>query len=385
MSGRQENDRIKLVLFKDHHPPRSFEFKLSWFNRTGTLIGAIALAALISTAVAIRVGWIARSSRPQALEQLREENRNLRTVTESLEKQIQTLQAQAQIAAEAPVSPPSSEAAPSPDLTTNPTPAAPKDTAPIIAESKPEPKPETEPAKKLSFWNQAQDFWARIKKSPTQPPAPAPNQSKPEPVAAPVGVVQAPTQEKPFHPGAILSYLFLPNKSWSKPNPSGNPLKIALTQPQVQLKGSRLQVKFAIQYTADDGKNQQGRIILLVRSPSGLLAYPEGVLNGMRADVLIAPERGEFFSVGRYREVKNEFSLPPGPLKSWDEVEILIFQSDESLLLRERVDIAEALRNTSAAAPEQNAPKASVSLAPKNKNEAKKPDVDSVITPGTDR
>jgi hypothetical protein len=180
-----------------------------------------------------------------------------------------------------------------------------------------------------------------------------------------------------------LGHWFLPARSWPQPSQRPAELKIALTPPQVQLKSNRLQVKFAIQYTADDGKNQQGRIVLLARGPSGILAYPEGVLNEMRAETLLAPERGEFFSVGRYREVINEFDLPPTNPSQWKEIEVLIFQSDETLLLRERIDIIESLRGQTSTGGDRA--KARPAPSQKPKSEPSGADSDTVISPGTDR
>src|SRR5262249_21065939 len=84
-----------------------------------------------------------------------------------------------------------------------------------------------------------------------------------------------------------------------------------------------------------------GRIVILARGPSTLLAYPEKVLNSGSEAALIGPERGEYFSVSRYRETRAEFG-PIANLESLQEVAILIFGSASEegglqLLIHQRV------------------------------------------------
>src|SRR6185295_18743666 len=99
----------------------------------------------------------------------------------------------------------------------------------------------------------------------------------------------------------------------------------------------------------NSGGNQQGRIVILARGPATVVAYPEQAFNPGSSPALIAPERGEYFSVSRYRETRAEFTgfANTDVLK---EVEILIFgspagASDESgfeLLIHQRVPIEAA-------------------------------------------
>ncbi|MGZ3708165.1 MAG: hypothetical protein ACXWPM_04980 [Bdellovibrionota bacterium] len=54
------------------------------------------------------------------------------------------------------------------------------------------------------------------------------------------------------------------------------------------------------------------------------------------AESLIAPDKGEFFSVSRYREVKADF----GPVRSQDslkDVEILIIASNGQILIDQKL------------------------------------------------
>jgi hypothetical protein len=370
--NRQENDKITLVLFKGHHAPRSFEVTLGWFKRAGVLLGALVLISLASVGIALRLGWTVRSTRPQALEQLREENRNLRTMTESLEVQLQTLQAQSQMAAENTNVLPS-EAQPSLELSsaepTQPVDAPQPSLPPAETRTITQPNGPTPAAPQPGWFERVREAFAEWKKTQTE------KRSEESPPIAQTTATSQNNQSSPGTQNPLQGQLFLPTQSWPSMEAVRLPLKIALTAPQVQLRGSRLQVKFAIQYTAEDGKNQQGRIILLARGPSGLMAYPEGVLNDIRSATLIAPERGEFFSVGRYREVMTEFELPASKAAQWKEIEVLIFNSDEVLLIRDPIDLADAMKNK---------PK---SVAPPPGKTSPRPaeETDPVMGPGTDR
>jgi hypothetical protein len=97
-------------------------------------------------------------------------------------------------------------------------------------------------------------------------------------------------------------------------------------------------VRSAIQYIADDGGNQQGRIVILARGPDTLMAYPKGVLDTNQAKSLINPLRGEFFSVSRMRPIQADF----GPLDADDtftEVTVMILSQAGKLLYEEKVGV----------------------------------------------
>jgi hypothetical protein len=112
--------------------------------------------------------------------------------------------------------------------------------------------------------------------------------------------------------------------------PDRKSLPFSLTTPEASWRGNTLRVQFAIQYTKGDGGHQQGRIVILARGPETVLAYPDGVLNPIRSESLVEPERGEYFSVSRYRAVEAEF----GPIggRGLHGVEILILNQTGQLL-----------------------------------------------------
>lgn len=142
----------------------------------------------------------------------------------------------------------------------------------------------------------------------------------PPPAAAPVATAR---------PAGMTAILFqdLPgNVVRSQPTAE---LPVKLSPPKVRWHNGSLQIQSALEYSRSDGGNQQGRIVVLARGPSTLLAYPDSVLNPGSSPVLIAPDHGESFSVSRYREINVDF----GPIRATaalQEVEILIFGDPES-------------------------------------------------------
>ncbi len=373
------DDRVTVVLFKDHHPPRSFEVTLGWVRKMGLLLGALVLVTTFSVSAALRFGWIARTSRPEALKRMQEENKNLRTMTESLEEQVSDLQEQAKLSQAEPAetqpdSPLSTEGSPAPQVSETPTLAMNESPLQKGTTATPEPPqaemkekvPDSKPVRALF-----DRIWARLWEATE--PRPATDSSRPSASPSTAGV--SPIAVSAIAPGIPL---FVPASSWSDGLPTPAQLKISITPATTQLKGSRLSVKFAIQYTADDGKNQQGRIVLLARGPSGVLAYPEGVLNGMESSTLISPERGEFFSVSRYREVATQFDLPASKASSWKEIEVMIFQPNEKILVHQKIDLAQSASPQSGPAIDQS--KTRPAAKPALPNES-----DTLMSPGVDR
>ena len=172
--------------------------------------------------------------------------------------------------------------------------------------------------------------------TPAQPSASAPA-SAPSPAAAPVVAANVPAPA----PAPLPTVALAPPPQPAAPTsavqaPSG--LNFRLNSPQLSWKGRTLQVRSAIQYIADDGGNQQGRIVILARGPDTLMAYPKGVLDTNQAKSLINPLRGEFFSVSRMRPIQADF----GPLDADDtftEVTVMILSQAGKLLYEEKVGV----------------------------------------------
>lgn len=160
-----------------------------------------------------------------------------------------------------------------------------------------------------------------------------------EPQAEPTSAPPAPTSspsvaEGEAPPPLLFSALPASSRDAAVPNPAN--LAVQLEQVRVSWKGNLLNLAFNIQYTATDRGTQQGRIVVLARGRSTLLAYPEGVLNTVGAESLIDPSRGEFFSVSRFREVKASFG-PASDRKDLQDLQILLFDTNGGLLLVQRI------------------------------------------------
>jgi hypothetical protein len=170
--------------------------------------------------------------------------------------------------------------------------------------------------------------------TPTQPSsgAPAPSQA-----AAPVVAANVPANASAPVPTVALAQPTQPTApATASQVPSG--LNFRLSSPQLSWKGRTLQVRSAIQYAAEDGGNQQGRIVILARGPDTLMAYPKGVLDTNQAKSLINPLRGEFFSVSRMRPIQADF----GPLDTDDtftEVTVMILSQAGKLLFEVKVGV----------------------------------------------
>ncbi len=118
-------------------------------------------------------------------------------------------------------------------------------------------------------------------------------------------------------------------------------LSIELTNLATSWNDRKLAVKFFIHYAAKDGGNQQGRFFLIAKGPSLLAVYPNGVLNiaTQKGQPLFSPERGEFFSVSRFREVKADF----GPYVSHEDVgsvQVVVLNRQGEILISEDIPVS---------------------------------------------
>jgi hypothetical protein len=129
-----------------------------------------------------------------------------------------------------------------------------------------------------------------------------------------------------------------------RPIPPGTSVPIKLQDVRMRFGRGLLTVDYALAYTAEDGKNQQGRIILIARGPGYLLAHPAALLENPAKTTLFDPNEGEFFSVSRYRQGEAKFTLPAG-VAARPKVELLIFDSDRRLMIRETLHAPEGEKN----------------------------------------
>ncbi|MBI3533999.1 MAG: hypothetical protein HY072_00715 [Deltaproteobacteria bacterium] len=138
-------------------------------------------------------------------------------------------------------------------------------------------------------------------------------------------------QSLPQPPAQPLSQ---PTTNITLPDPAS--LNIRLAEPKAKWIGNNLDVQFNIQYIKEDGGNQQGKILILARGPEILLAYPSGALNVKELKSFLNPDKGEFFSVSRFRIGNTKFGLVLQK-EYISEVQILIFNKDNELLLVEAI------------------------------------------------
>jgi|GEM_PF-489700 len=113
-------------------------------------------------------------------------------------------------------------------------------------------------------------------------------------------------------------------------------LPFVISQPRTSWASGNFEASFNIQYTNTNGGSQQGRIIVLARGPEALLVYPAQTFNRSGSTALINPNKGEYFSVSRFREVKATF---PHFKNRGDitEVEIVLFDPAGRVLLHRAV------------------------------------------------
>jgi hypothetical protein len=290
-------DQVTVVVFKDNYAARSFRVPLGWVSRLGAGFGFLLLSTALITLIAVKYYRLAHRGDPARIGALEEEIHELQATNESL--QAKTKAAMEAASAAKTVTPQATSAA------------------------------------------------------TTTPVAPAASVA---PLATPPAIPTAPAQAVPITAGNVLLFRDLPLGVLAPTDPAAIPITVTLQK--VAWRGKNLNVQFAIQYTGNGGGNQQGRIVILARGPSTLIAYPETAFNPGTAPALIAPERGEYFSVSRYRETRAEFTgiTNPDALK---EVEIMIFGSpagvsDESgfeLLIHQRVPIEAAAKPKPAPKP----------------------------------
>lgn len=111
------------------------------------------------------------------------------------------------------------------------------------------------------------------------------------------------------------------------------------TQPTIKLEDAKLswEGKFVlftanVAYQNPGQGSQQGHLVVLARSPNSIYSHPQQVLNTATGSALINPERGEYFSVSRFRLLKAKF----GPFDSPDqlsEVQVFAFNLNNKIIL----------------------------------------------------
>ncbi len=151
----------------------------------------------------------------------------------------------------------------------------------------------------------------------------------------------------------------------ASPDPKTAPIAIRNPVPQWQSSSGswrRLIVDFDLVFLGTSGGPQTGKIVVLARGADALLGYPAGTFTAGANQLSLDLTKAETFSVRSLRKVRAEFNqggFAPGALQS---AEALIFDSNNSLLLRQTLTLP--------AAPKPPKPVASPKPKPKSETDA---------------
>lgn len=116
--------------------------------------------------------------------------------------------------------------------------------------------------------------------------------------------------------------------------PASGQSSVRLEDARVEWQGKYANFVANVAYK-DPGKGtQQGHIVALGRANDRIFAHPEGVLNTGMASYLFHPNRGEYFSVARFRILKARFGPFDNP-KQLSEIQIFLFDTNNKLILNQ--------------------------------------------------
>ncbi|MBU6154194.1 MAG: hypothetical protein KGP28_07815 [Bdellovibrionales bacterium] len=109
--------------------------------------------------------------------------------------------------------------------------------------------------------------------------------------------------------------------------PAGTEPSIRFEDARVEWQGKYANFTLNVVYRNPGKGSQQGHLVALGRSNDSLFAHPDGVLNTSSGSALFDANRGEYFSVARFRVLKARF----GPFETNEQLrEIQIFAFDLS-------------------------------------------------------
>lgn len=292
---------IHVLVFQDGLASRNFEVPLAWISRLGWYIGGSLLVTILSVATTIHYWRLSHRAQPERLRELEQQIRLLGVAKQKAESLMP-------LAAPLP--------APTPVASVVPSSASLPASAPVAC-----PAP-----------------------SPLAVTAPAP--------CTPTVLTKAPTTG-----AAVVAFRSFPTSiSGEVPIIARPSVPLEITSPITQWQGRKLRLQFDIRFTGNEGENQQGRIIVLARGPDVLLGYPSGSVRGVDSPYLFDHEKGEFFSVSRFRQTKVDFPAVDSTIQT---IEILLFGSSndgtQKLLVREILKVPPTRGGArDAAAPEES-------------------------------
>jgi len=278
---------VRIVVFRDENESKAFEISPNWVYWLGGAVSFLAIVASASLIFGTAMWARSSASQPARLQEL--------------EVQIADLKSQLEAVRNAP---------------------APAPAAQVIAAVKP---PAVEPIAIQPVVN------------PVAPPAPVAATAPAAPVApvvpeitygtGPLSMVKitVKAQEKPLEVAARA----IP-ESLLASVPQRKTLRISVTKSRFSVRNQQVTFSFALQYSAKDGGNQQGRIVVMAREPSKLASYPDAsIAKEFEAGANIGWEKGEYFSVSRFRAVQGKISISSNTLQG---LEIMLFDTDGNLI-----------------------------------------------------
>jgi hypothetical protein len=113
--------------------------------------------------------------------------------------------------------------------------------------------------------------------------------------------------------------------------PIGTVAPINIEDARIQWTGKQVQFSAAILFQNAGKGSQQGRLVILARGSDRIYSHPAGALNFGSGDALMQSERGEYFSVSRYRPIKTTF----GPFENQQQlsqIQVFAFNTQNQLI-----------------------------------------------------
>lgn len=107
---------------------------------------------------------------------------------------------------------------------------------------------------------------------------------------------------------------------------------VKLEDAKIDWQGNYANFSVNVLYREPGKGSQQGHIVALGRANDRIFAHPEGVLNSSTGAALFDVNRGEYFSVARFRVLKTHFGPFDSP-KQLSEIQVFLFDLNNKLIL----------------------------------------------------
>jgi hypothetical protein len=114
--------------------------------------------------------------------------------------------------------------------------------------------------------------------------------------------------------------------------PAGVTSPIQLSDVKINWQGKFANITGVVAYREQGKGSQQGHLVVLARGKDRIFAHPDNVLNVPSSSFLFDAERGEYFSVARFRFLKTKL----GPFESpsqLGQIQIYLFNLENKLIL----------------------------------------------------